>query len=105
MSFPEVLLWQALRKDAHGPRFRRQHPIGPYIVDFYCPLARLAVEIDGADHHGAEAAEFDERRDAWLRRQGVEVLRIAARLVFEDMDAAILTIVGSAQARLSERSS
>jgi very-short-patch-repair endonuclease len=48
MSLPEIVLWQALRKARLGGlRFRRQHPIGPYIVDFYCPAARLAIEVDG----------------------------------------------------------
>ena len=97
MTFPEVLLWQALRKKTHGPRFRRQHPVGPYVLDFYCEEAKLAVEVDGADHHPDEAAAYDERRDAWLRRHGIRVLRLSARLVFEDMDAALLTIIGSAR--------
>src|SRR5260370_33825496 len=48
MSLPEVVLWQALRKARFaGLRIRRQHPIGPYILDFYCPAARLAIEVDG----------------------------------------------------------
>ncbi len=99
MSFPEVLLWQKLRKDSHGFRFRRQHPVGPYVLDFYCPELKLAVEIDGSVHHGEEAAAYDERRDAWLRRQGIHVLRLSARLVFEDMDCALLTIIGAADER------
>jgi len=55
MTLPEVVLWQHLRgRHFSGPRFRRQHPAGPYVLDFYCPAAKLAVEIDGYVH-GLEA--------------------------------------------------
>src|SRR5438874_3677081 len=50
MTLPEIVLWQALRRSLLGLRFRRQHPIGPYVLDFYCPSARLAIEIDGLAH-------------------------------------------------------
>jgi very-short-patch-repair endonuclease len=66
-----------------GIRFRRQHPIGPYILDFYCSAARLAIEIDGVGHDVANRARHDERREAWLAEQSVQVLRIAARDVLD----------------------
>ena len=47
MTRPEVLLWQVLRERPNGLRFRRQHPVGPFVLDFYCPAARLAIEVDG----------------------------------------------------------
>ena len=103
MTFPEVLLWQALRKKGHGLRFRRQHPVGPYVLDFYCEEAKLAVEVDGADHHPDDAIAYDQRRDAWLKRAGIRVVRLSARLVFEDMDAALLTIIGAAEEGKSPR--
>jgi very-short-patch-repair endonuclease len=57
MSLPEVVLWQALRRgQVAGLRFRRQHPIGPYILDFYCLSARLAIEVDGFAHDNAVQA-------------------------------------------------
>ena len=72
MSLPEIVLWQALRKARLGGlRFRRQHPIGPYILDFYCPAARLALEVDGFAHDSIAEAYRDERRQAWLAQQGV----------------------------------
>src|SRR5205823_6033718 len=77
--------WQALRKKGLARlRFRRQHPIGPYILDFYCPAARLAVEVDGLAHDTAAQARHDERRRAWLTQQGVRVLRIRASDVLRD---------------------
>jgi very-short-patch-repair endonuclease len=85
MSLPEVVLWQALRKGRlSGLRLRRQHPIGPYILDFYCPSARLAIEVDGFAHDTAAAARNDERRQAWLAGRGVTVLRFRADEVLHD---------------------
>src|SRR5438552_14782601 len=67
MSLPEVVLWQALRKKRlAGLRVRRQHAIGPYILDFYCPSARLAIEVDGFAHNTTAVMRHDERRQVWL---------------------------------------
>jgi very-short-patch-repair endonuclease len=79
MTLPEVLLWQALRRrQLNGLLFRRQHPVGPYVLDFYCPAHRLAVEVDGAAHDGADRAVRDRRRDAWLGAHGIRVMRVPA---------------------------
>jgi very-short-patch-repair endonuclease len=85
MTLPEIVLWQALRKRrVAGLRTRRQHPIGPYILDFYCPSARLAIEVDGSAHDIAAQFRHDERRAAWLAESGVRILRIAAMDVLKD---------------------
>ncbi len=82
MTLPEVILWQALRAGRlKRLRFRRQHPVGPYILDFYCAAARLAVEVDGSSHDHQEQARHDERRDRWLADNNIKVLRVAAREV------------------------
>ena len=79
MSLPEVLLWQALRgADKQGLRFRRQHPIGPYVLDFYMPAAKLAVEVDGAAHDLAVRVAHDEARDGWLAERGIRTMRVNA---------------------------
>ena len=62
-----------------GPKFRRQHTVGPYTLDFYCPAARLAVELDGGQHYEGPQVEKDGARDAWLRKQGIRVLRYSDR--------------------------
>jgi len=68
LSPPEARLWSRLRERALGtPVFRRQHPIGPYVLDFYCAKARLAVEIDGMSHDVAHGPQRDAQKDAWLR--------------------------------------
>ena len=71
----EQSFWQRVRAGRLGGfKFRRQQPIGPYIVDFVCQQARLVVELDGSQH--LDAREYDENRDAWLRSQGYRVLRV-----------------------------
>jgi len=97
MSLPEVLLWTRLRKQFAGVRFRRQHPVGRYILDFYCPSARVAVEIDGWGHNLGDQPARDERRDVWLATQGVRVLRIPADQVLSDIEGALDQIVGALQ--------
>jgi very-short-patch-repair endonuclease len=85
MTLPEVVLWECLRKGRLGGlSFRRQHPFGVYILDFYQPGAKLAVEIDGAGHGEAAQQAHAARREAWLGEQGVRVLRFAASDVMDD---------------------
>ncbi len=83
MSLPEVLLWNLLRRDPGGVKFRRQHSIEEYVLDFYCAKAKLDVEIDGFAHETGDNPEHDAARDAWLKDQGIEVLRIPATEVLK----------------------
>ncbi len=90
MTPPEHALWQRLRRDqVHGARFRRQHPIGPYVVDFYCPEAGLVVELDGRSHDGADAVAKDAARTEWLSEQGLLVERFANEDVGRDLTAVV----------------
>ena len=73
MSLPEVLLWQELRKRPEGLRFRRQHPAGPYVVDFFCPARKLAIEVDGEAHGYGDRPVRDRVRDDWLLGEGIKV--------------------------------
>lgn len=84
MSEPEIMLWQQLRKKPLGIKFRRQHPIGSYILDFYCPSAKLGIEVDGMAHDMGNRPERDERRDWALSQEGVETIRISAQEVLDD---------------------
>jgi very-short-patch-repair endonuclease len=86
MSLPEIVLWRAMRGKQLSMRFRKQHPVGPYVLDLYCPEAQLAVEVDGFVHDLPEQAAHDERRDAWLAKQGIRVLRFAAADVLNDRE-------------------
>ncbi|MBI3866536.1 MAG: endonuclease domain-containing protein [Planctomycetia bacterium] len=98
-TIPERILWELLRGGRlKGLKFRRQHPIAPYFVDFYCHDAKLVVELDGISHNGRD--EEDQRREAFLRRQGLCVLRIRNDDVLQNLDGvaeAILKASGSGQ--------
>ena len=85
LSLPEQLLWRMLRLSRGELRFRRQHPIGPYVADFYCPAAKLVIEIDGATHDYRNADDI--RRDEYMKSLGLGVMRIAAAEVLADPSA------------------
>ena len=104
MSLPEVLLWEQLRAGKQGMKFRRQHPVGQYIADFYCSAAKLVIEIDGEAHDRGDRPDRDIARDAAMRNTGYEVLRIAAADVLKDMEAVILTIRAAAESPLHRAS-
>ncbi|MBA4161012.1 MAG: hypothetical protein C0515_02770 [Novosphingobium sp.] len=99
MTLPEVLLWQELRKRPSGLKFRRQHPAGKYVLDFYCALAWLAVEVDGIAHDMGENPERDLVRDRWLESEGVRVIRFPASDVLRDVKCVVEQIVAAALAR------
>jgi len=101
LSVPEARLWNRLRTRLPGqPIFRRQHPIGPYVLDFYCPKAHLAIEIDGISHDMGDRPQHDERRDAWLKKHGVTVMRIPAAELSRNIDEAADAIVRLATEKL-----
>jgi very-short-patch-repair endonuclease len=94
LSVPEARLWSRLRaRLPEKPIFRRQHPIGPYVLDFYCAKANLAIEIDGVSHDMDDRPQRDERRDAWLKKHGVTVMRIPVAELMHDIDETADAIV------------
>src|SRR5687767_10747657 len=83
----EACLWNALKdRQLDGRKFRRQHSVGQFILDFYCPSENLAVELDGAAHDSAEAQLRDEGRDAFLTTLGIRVVRYENRDVLKNKD-------------------
>lgn len=87
----EQILWKELRhRKLNNFKFRRQRPIGPYIVDFFCVKAKLVVEIDGSSHIGKEA--YDQRRESFLRGCGFTVLKFWDTEVYEDLEGVLETI-------------
>jgi very-short-patch-repair endonuclease len=84
-SDAERKLWSRLRRKQMALlRFRRQHPIGPYVVDFYCAAAKLVIELDGAQHGDDRAVAYDAARTKWLEARGLHVLRIWNQEFFEN---------------------
>jgi very-short-patch-repair endonuclease len=93
LTSAEASLWRNLKSSAlDGKKFRRQHSIGPYIVDFYCPECRVIVELDGAKHYDVFGAEYDDHRTAYLESLGLRVIRFENRVVFEDVQRVLDTI-------------
>jgi very-short-patch-repair endonuclease len=92
LTLPEGLLWQVLRRRPAGFKFRRQHPIGRCVVDFYCAATRLVIEVDGEAHSMGDRPESDARRDAWLRGQGLRLLRFGAVDVMTDVESVVTAI-------------
>ena len=99
MSPPEIKLWQALRTRPAGLKFRRQHPSRPYVADFYCHEARLVVEVDSEAHERGDRAVRDAVRDQWCASRGLQTMRISAREITRDTDAALRGIVSLAATR------
>ena len=89
---PERLLWKRLRDGRCAKfKFRRQHPLGPYVLDYYCAVAHSVVELDGRSHEGRGVA--DDARQAYLERLGLRVLRFTNDQVLADLDGVVETIV------------
>lgn len=99
MSLPEVLLWVKLRRRQPDMRaIRRQHPMGPYVVDFYCSDAKLAIEIDGESHAMGDQPQRDRRKTSYLNGLGIEVLRIPAIDVLRDPSSVAMAIFDACRA-------
>jgi very-short-patch-repair endonuclease len=95
LTQPERTLWGVLRRNQLGLHFRRQHAVGPYILDFYCAAAGLCVEVDGPSH--AESTARDARRTQWLNEQGIRVVRFPADAV-ERSPAVVIAAIAQAAA-------
>lgn len=93
MTPPERRLWQFLRGQKLGVAFRRQHPVGRYIADFYSREACLVVEVDGhAAHDGEQAQAHDAARDAWMESLGLRVVRIPAKEVLHNTEGVLIML-------------
>lgn len=93
MTPAEVILWNQLRGRAiNGFKFRRQFGIGAYIVDFYCPDARLVIEVDGDSHFIPGATEQDRERERFIEQHGIRIVRFTNHEVKEGLDSVMSTI-------------
>ena len=94
MTDAERRLWAKVRmRQLGGYQFYRQRPIGDYIVDFFCPKAKLVVEVDGGQHFSEEAAEYDRVRDEYLRSLGLTVLRFTNAEVMTRLDSVVESVL------------
>ena len=93
LTTAEAVLWKNLQRSRlDGKKFRRQHSVGKYVLDFYCPECRLAVELDGEAHFTSIRAEYDVARDKFIRSLKIRTVRFENRLVFENLESVLETI-------------
>ncbi len=102
MTLPENMLWKYLRGNPSGIKFRRQHPSGPYVADFYCHKARLIIEVDGIVHDMSNNPARDTKRDAWFAERNIEVMRIKALDVMRDAMNISQSIIDYARDKIAE---
>ncbi len=96
----EVVLWEALRnRKLGGAKFRRQHPLGRYIADFYCHEALLVIELDGSVHSDASQAEYDSVRQKEIEARGLIVLRFKNEQVIDNLSVTLEKIVTALESR------
>ena len=96
-TFTEKRLWRMLRnRNYNNLKFRRQHPIPPYIADFYCHELKLVIELDGISHDDSEQIKYDRRRDEFMRNKGLTIIRITDAefiekpgTLFDEIDALV----------------
>jgi len=98
-NLPEVVLWRELRKRPDGFKFRRQHPLGAYSLDFACLEARLCVEVDGEHHARGDRPAADVARDHSVAERGFATLRIPAREVLAELSMVVTAIVAACRER------
>jgi very-short-patch-repair endonuclease len=99
MTLPEVMLWQNLRGSPAGLKFRKQHPSGPYIADFYCHRARMIIEVDGMAHDMGDNPAKDEKRDRWFAERDLEVIRIPATDILKNPSSVSQSLVEYAMSK------
>ena len=86
----EALLWKGVQKSQlEGRKFRRQHSIGPYVLDFYCPAENLCVELDGQLHFESSGVLHDEERTKYLNNVGIKVIRFENSVVFQNPEGVL----------------
>ncbi len=91
----EIRLWKCLQnKQLEGKKFRRQHSLGSYIVDFYCPEDRITIELDGEVHNNPVNEQYDLQRDEYINSLGIKVIRFKNADVFERVDNVLNEIRG-----------
>jgi very-short-patch-repair endonuclease len=92
MTEPEIKLWEYLKTKPMGYKFRRQHPLGCYVLDFYCHKLRLSIELDGKYHLNSEQKNKDEERTAYVNSLGIREIRFKNEDVLNNLNETILQI-------------
>jgi very-short-patch-repair endonuclease len=100
LSLPEAMMWNILRTSPSGHKFRKQHPAGPYDLDFFHARANLAIEVDGISHDMGDRPQRDASRDAYLKQHRIDTLRIPASDILKDVSEAINAVLATVEERM-----
>jgi len=92
MTHAEIALWTELKSKRLGVKFRRQYSVGAFVIDFYCPKKKLAIEVDGISHDSVEALAYDRERQEYIEQYGITFLRFADQQVFDHIDEVLASI-------------
>ena len=104
MTAAECVLWQSIKgRQLLGKKFRRQISVGPYIVDFYCPEARLVIELDGESHFAITRDEYEAERTKYLEQEGLKVIRFENKELYDHIEGVLETIKQALQNELRRR--
>ncbi len=95
----EIILWSRLRREQTGFKFRRQHSIGGYVADFYCPEKKLIIEIDGSQHFNKEAREYDKVRSIYFEGLDIKVLRFTNADINTNINSVVENIISKLRLR------
>ena len=94
MTDAEKILWSKLRnKQLENQKFRRQHPLGPYVLDFYCPSKRLVIEVDGGQHYTHKGKLRDKKREEYLTKCGLIILRYSDKDILTNLNIVLRDIL------------
>jgi len=89
----EVIVWQHLKgRQVNNCKFRRQYSIGPFVLDFYCPELKLAIEIDGSSHDHEDAQAYDQERQKYIEALGITFLRFTNEQVYKNIESVVMSI-------------
>ncbi|MEB3213778.1 MAG: endonuclease domain-containing protein [Leptolyngbyaceae bacterium] len=93
MPSAEIILWSKLRgRQVAGVKFRRQYGVDRFVLDFYCPALKLAIEVDGPTHQGAEAQAYDQQRQQFIEDLGIQFLRFTNQEIYQNLYGVLTTI-------------
>ena len=95
----EQVLWQRVKAKQLGAKFRRQYSVDAYVLDFYAPRSKLAIEVDGDSHFTTAATQYDEERTIYVKQFGIEVLRFTNLEIFENIEGVLDAIEAAVKRR------
>lgn len=98
----EIILWSKLKtRQLVGFKFRRQYSVGSYVIDFYCPEMKLAIEVDGESHFHTSSLEYDKERQLFIESFGIRFLRFTNNEIYQNLNGVLFTICEALQTKVN----